>query len=310
MKQLFVNGMLLCCIPLLTVNPAKAQYYFYNDNYYGSSIVIEAGASAGIMNCLTDLGGRRGIGKNFIKDLNWKVTQPDASLYIIAMYKDAVSLRLEVTRGCIKSYDSLLRKTDPDLVQRYGRNLSFRSPITDFQLSFEIHPLFFKQYTEEQAPYWSPYFIGGIGYFLFNPQAALQGSWYDLHPLRLEGQGFSSYPGHKPYQLKQFNIPIGLGIKYEISASFNARMEIAHRILFTDYLDDVSTSYIDPSLFRFYLQPAQAALANQLYNRMRELQPGYIITTGTARGDAKDNDAFFSIQFKLGWVIRRKISRQ
>ena len=51
-------------------NYASAQYYFYNDSYYDSPVLFEVGGSLAIMNSLTDIGGKKGIGKKFIKDLN------------------------------------------------------------------------------------------------------------------------------------------------------------------------------------------------------------------------------------------------
>jgi hypothetical protein len=265
---------------------------------------MELGGSIGVMNSLTDIGGRKGIGKDFIKDLNWKVTKPSYSLYALANYRDAIALRLEATFGQLQSYDSLLKKTDPSLTGRYGRNLSFKTPINEIQLALEIHPFFFKRYDEGEAPYLSPYVIAGIGYFSYNPQAFIKGQWHALHPLHLEGQGFSEYPDRKPYSLHQLNIPVGAGLRYEVTPSLNLRLEIVHRILTTDYLDDVSDNYIDPVLFQQYLLPAQAVIATQLYSRMEELQPGYKVTTTMPRGDKKDNDAFFSIQLKAGFAIR------
>ena len=44
-------------------------------------------------------------------------------------------------------------------------------------------------------------------------------------------------------------------------------MEVLHRKTFTDYIDDVSTTYIDNNLFGQYLTSEQAAMANQLYFR-------------------------------------------
>jgi hypothetical protein len=305
MKKAFTYLMVIG-VYLLETTGAAAQYYFYNGKYYGSDWVVETGGSAGLMNSLTDIGGRKGIGKGFIKDLNWKVAKPSVSIYAVAMYKDAFGLRLEGTSGKIGSQDRLLEKSDPNLGERYGRNLSFRSHISDLQLAVEIHPLFFRHYDEDESPFWSPYIVTGIGYYSFNPQAFLHGRWYDLHPLHLEGQGFGEYSTRHSYKLHQFNIPVGAGIKYEAGASLYLRMEIICRILFTDYLDDVSTTYIDPSFFNTHLPPSQAAIARQLYSRMPELQPGYIVKEGMARGDAKDNDSFFSIQLKAGWVIRSK----
>ena len=214
----------------------EAQYYYYNNTYYAGSLVVEAGCSAGAMNCLTDLGGRKGQGKGFIKDLNLRVTRPSFSFYITGMYKDAIGFRAESTFGSVCSYDSLLKKSDPDPIGRYGRNLGFKRRIADLQLDAEFHPLFFKQYDVNEAPYWSPYVVAGIGFYKLN----------------------------RKYKI---NIPLGFGLKYEVSANMNVRIELIHRILFTDYLDDVS-----------------------------------IIV-----GNPKNNDAYLSAQFKIGWIIRKRI---
>jgi hypothetical protein len=71
------------------------------------------------------------------------------------------------------------------------------------------------------------------------------------------------YPERKEYKLTQLNFPLGAGIKLECSALLNLRLEILHRITRTDYLDDVSTRYIDPSLFQKYLSPNKASNALQ-----------------------------------------------
>ena len=130
---------------------AAAQYYFYNDKYYDSPLLFEIGGSIGVMNCLTDLGGKKGIGKKFIKDLNLGKTNLAGGLYFTAMYKYAIGLRLEGTFGKV-------------------------SAITEFSLVTELHPLFiFIDWTErdEDPPRISPYLLGGIGYYSFNPQAKL-----------------------------------------------------------------------------------------------------------------------------------------
>jgi hypothetical protein len=288
----------LLCLFILQVLPSGAQYYYQNDKYYGTDVTLELGGSAGFMNALTDLGGKKGIGKGTIKDLNLKVSKPSFSIYAIAMYKDAIGVRLEGTFGSIHSYDSILKKVASSTFGRYERNLSFRSKITDIQLAAEVHPLFFKTYNEGEVPYFSPYVVVGIGFFSFNPEAQLNGRWYALQPLHTEGQGFTEYPDRKPYKLNQFNIPLGIGIKYEINSSFNARFEIVHRILFTDYLDDVSKDNIDPSLFYNYLSPTQAAIAEQLADRRTA------VPKNNQRGDPHDNDAFFTVQLKIGMAIR------
>jgi hypothetical protein len=301
MKGAFVPVAAFFCI--IWTSPSNAQYYFENEKYYSSNVVFELGGSVGLMNCLTDLGGRKGIGKGSVKDLNWKVSKPAFSIYAMAMYKYALGVRLEATFGGIQEYDSILKKVAPTTFGRYERNLSFKSKITDIQLAAEIHPLFFKNYDENEAPYWSPYAIVGIGFFSFDPQAKLNGEWYRLQPLCIEGQGFTEYPDHKPYKLTQLNIPLGIGVRYEINSLLSARLEIIHRILFTDYLDDVSTEYIDPSLFSAYLLPAQASIAQQLYDRR------LTTTKAIQRGGRSDKDAFFTVQLKIGIAIRSPRSK-
>jgi len=287
------------CQYILQTNPAGAQYYYYNDKYYENEWMVEFGVSAGIMNSLTDIGGKKGVGKRFIKDLNWKMSKPSLSLYGIAMYKDFIGVRLEATYGNIKSYDSILRKVGPSTFGRYERNLSFKSRIMDVQLVAEVHPLFFKRYEEGKAPFWSPYLVAGIGYFSFNPQAKLNDQWYYLHPLRTEGEGFEEYHDRKIYNLNQVNIPLGIGVKYELSPIVNARLEMVYRLLFTDYLDDASQKdYVDPSLFINYLSAQQAVIARQLADRRLSA------VINNQRGDPKDNDAFFTIQLKIGFTIR------
>jgi hypothetical protein len=284
-----------------------AQYYYYNDKFYAGKIVLDAGFALGAINCLTDLGGSKGPGKPFLKDINLQCFRPCVGLYAGANYRDLLTLRFQVTAGTISSADSLLYHRDRSSTGRYGRNLSFRSRIAEAQLAIELHPLFLKAYGENEAPYWSPYFLCGIGYYLFNPQAMLQGRWYELQPLRLEGQGLRQ--NSKPYSLRQINLPMGIGIRYEASLFLYLRLEIVHRILFTDYLDDVSRAYIDPKLFETFLPPEKSEIAVQLHDRAGEIRPTASMAPGTARGNPEKNDSFFSIQLKMGFVLRAGKSR-
>ncbi len=289
----------------INASSLKAQFYYYNDRYYDSPLAFEIGGSAGLMNSLTDLGGKKGIGKSFIKDLNWKNAKPSFSVYALAMYKYAVGIRLEGTFGSVQAADSSLRSVATSTFGRYERNLSFKSKITDVQLALEIHPLFFREYDEDEAPYFSPYLVAGVGYFSFDPQAEINGQVYSLQPLRTEGQGFAEYRDRTPYKLSQVNFPVGIGIRYEVNSFLNARVEVVHRILQTDYLDDVSKDYVDPALFNNYLPANQAAIAQQLFDRQGELNGSHTTQVGSQRGNPKNNDAYFTVQVKLGITLGR-----
>jgi hypothetical protein len=284
---------------------ATGQYYFYDDHRIEPAVLWEAGVSAGVMNCLTDIGGRKGVGKGFVKDLNGQQFNFAGGLYIGALYKQTIGGRLEATFGTVSATDKTLKGDESVAKTRYQRNLHFRSRIAEIALLGEFHPLTLFQSLAKEPSRFSPYIVGGVGVFKFNPEAFTGRSWVALQPLRTEGQGFPEYPDRKPYRLTQVNFPLGIGVKYEISALLNARLEILHRVLQTDYLDDVSTRYIDPSLFNEYMQHGEASLAKRLADRRQELDPSVITREGEIRGDPKDKDSYFTIQFKVSLTIGR-----
>jgi len=288
----------------------KAQY-FYDDNYYNNPLIFEAGISIGPMNSLTDIGGRIGRGQRGVKDLNIKSTTLYGSIYLSAIYKNFLALRFEGTIGRVQSNDSLLENAKSNgSIGRYNRNLSFRSPIDEITLTAEFHPLdfFSSRDPEGYAATFSPYIIGGIGYFHFNPQANLNGKWIDLRPLHTEGEGFAEYPKSKEYKLDQINVPLGIGIKYDLSAKFNLRLEYITRVLFTDYLDDVHGTYIDHTVFSKYLSGAQLADALILNNRVRSDAVPNLTTAhpNGIRGNPLNNDAYFTVNVKVGFVFGRE----
>ena len=279
--------------------------------YYDRAFTSEAGISIGPMNSLTDIGGRRAFGSRGPKDLNIKSTTLNGSIYGVIDYKHFLAARLEATFGWVKSNDSLLAPVKPPnpAIGRYTRNLSFRSPIDEVALTLEFHPISFFGNADPQQypPAFSPYLIGGIGYFHFNPQANLNGKWIDLRPLHTEGEGFAEYPDRKEYSLNKINVPYGIGVYYEVSPKFNLRLEYITRMIFTDYLDDVHDTYIDPSLFSKYLSGTNLTNALILNNRRRPNTPDPETTArpGGRRGNPLNNDSYFSINIKVGYAFGR-----
>ena len=286
------------------VQKLTAQYSHQDDLYHDNKVTYEIGGSIGAMNCLTDLGGGKGTGKKFIKDLNVKNTQFAGSVFLSAAYKYAVVLRGEMTWGVLKANDKVLEDVKVSTLGRYERNLSFRSTIHEFMLAVEIHPLYFKKYgAKDKLPRLSPYLMGGIGYFSFNPKAKLGDEWLELQPLSTEGQGFAEYPDRKFYRLKQLNFPLGAGIKYKLSNLFTVGMECVYRVLRTDYLDDVSTRYIDPAVFSNHFMGDQLTNVLALHDRQKELNPSHIPSKGEIRGNPDNNDSYFTINIKLGFMF-------
>lgn len=266
MRRLRLYLLLLLLGPLSQA--ATAQYYFLNDRFYDNDWIVEAGGTMGIMNALTDLGGNKGIGKPFLKDLNLETTNLSGGVYFTGMYRSLIGVRLEACFGQVEGADSLLKDIRTSTFGRFERNLSFKSKISDVHVGVEFHPLFLPRYLSDEGdpPPFSPYVLAGVGFFAFEPKAELNGQWYSLQPLRTEGQGFPQYRDRKPYSLQQRNYHVGAGVRMELTNFIVARIEIDHRILTTDYLDDVSQdSYIEPTLFAQHLSPGRAAIASQIF---------------------------------------------
>jgi hypothetical protein len=310
MKRLIIS---LITLLLFTTEKASAQYYFYSDNYYETKFQFEMGASLGVMNCLTDIGGKLGFGGPFLKDLNIGNTKFQFGAYLSATYNYAYALRLEYTRGEVGAYDSILKPVADNSDGRYQRNLSFRSSISEIALIAEFHPLFmFKDWaaSDDAPPRFSPYLAIGVGHYHFNPQALYNGNWVDLKPLHTEGEGFANHPDRKEYKLDQYNLPVGIGVRYEATEALNIRFEIMDRFLFTDYLDDASTRYIDPNDFvtSGLLDAQDVIIAQNLAIRDKNTYSaisGYNATTGSIRGNPHNNDNYFTISLKVGVILGR-----
>jgi len=303
MKKVLIVLLMVCSLGGLS-QKATAQYLSNEDLYFTKDYVYEVGASVGVMNCFTDLGGTKGIGKKFIKDRNLGNSQVDASVYVSLLYRYFIGLRLEVTLGHVKADDKSLESVRETTYGRYERNLSFKSKINEVALIAEIHPLYYKRFSDgSRLPRLSPYLLGGIGFFKFKPEAKLNDEWVSLQPLSTEGQGFKEYPDRKPYKLTQLVCPVGIGVKYKVSSLINVSMECVSRILFTDYLDDVSTNYIDPSVYSQYFSGDQLTKALLLNDRQRELNPTHNSNIGWQRGNPSNNDSYFTFNIKVAALL-------
>ena len=89
---------------------------------------------------------------------------------------------------------------------------------------------------------------------------------------------------------------MGAGFKYYLADKYYLGLEGMVRRTFTDYLDDVSTRYIDPALFGAYLSPENAALARELH--YRDTRPSSVI-----RGNPDNDDYFFTLSLRFGLVL-------
>jgi hypothetical protein len=242
---------------------------------------------------------------NYIGDLNNQSMFGHVNMAggLVARYKldPRWAVALTGTYGHIESADYLVR-----------RNLSFRSMLAEASARVEFN---FFPYGAHKATLKSstPYIFVGIGFFKFNPQALYTdptgGStqWYDLQPLGTEGQGTAAYPERPKYQLVEVSVPFGVGYRWRVTDNMHVTVEYGWRKTWTDYLDDVSTTYVGADLLN---SQGGGSMSATLADRTGEVVSGYVNGVGIKRGDDSLADwySFFSVsvtfstEMLFGWM--------
>ena len=184
------------------------------------------------------------------------------------------------------------------IATKMARNLSFTTNLYEIHGGFEFNfwPI------DKMRNKFSPYIFGGISVFYFNPYAQdSSGNTVYLRPLATEGQGLPMYPARKEYSLVNVAFPFGGGLKFFIGKAFFLTAELGFRYTNTDYIDDVSLSYVNLDTLAAY----KGQLAKKMSYRGGEIKqtdpndpnnknyynpnPNYTFQ----RGDVKGNDWYW-----------------
>lgn len=184
--------------------------------------------------------------------------------------------------------------------QMFSRNLSFNSKVWELSLQGDFN--FFRFMPGEADYSFTPYITLGAGVFTYDPYAYLRDEKILLRPLNTEGQGSTLYPDRKPYNSMAISIPFGGGIKYAFNERINIAFEVLHRFTNTDYLDDVSKTYVDPSVF-----PANpdGSPSNGILLSDRSYELGTPIgIPGRQRGNSKQKDQFVTAMFHVTFNLQ------
>jgi hypothetical protein len=178
-----------------------------------------------------------------------------------------------------------------------ARNLNFSTNIAEFAVDGQY---FFKPLGEHPL---TPYIFLGLAVYHFNPYTFdSTGKKYFLHPLGTEGEGYVQ--GRKEYKLTELAIPMGAGVKLSMTENLNVGFEIGIRRLFTDYLDDVSSTYVDPNA----ILTNRGAKALELAYRGGELKGGPdTYPTGKVRGNPIYKDWYYFTGLTLSYKLRNDL---
>lgn len=253
----------------------------------------------GATNFLGELGGANREGTNFVRDLEFNMTRALVQVGLRYRILEALSTKIMFSYGRLKGDDQLTME-----MYRSNRNLHFRSPIIEFsgQLEYSIirerqgHRYNLRRVRGMKGFKTNTYFFVGFGGFYFNPRGFYEGKWYSLQPMGTEGQGL--VPTRKPYSRFSMCIPYGIGFKYGLNRRWNIGLEFGARKTFTDYIDDVSTTYYDNTLIRnergdlaaYFADPSDAA------------HPTWTAAY-QQRGDAKDKDSYMFLAINLTYKL-------
>jgi len=247
--------------------------------------------------------GEFGIGLgagHYFGDLNTRaaLNRPKvaASVFFRKNFSNYIAARVGVSYARL-GYSDIYNE---DNEYMYRRNLSFNSNVWELSLQGDFN--FFRFMPGEPQYSFTPYITLGIGVFSYDPFAYLNGEKIFLRPLGTEGQGSNLYPERKQYSSMAVSIPFGVGLKYAVNERINVGFEILYRFSNTDYLDDVSTTYVDPAVFPPNPDgtPSQAFL---LHDRSYEVgEP--IGIPGRQRGNSKQKDNFVTAMFHVSFNLQ------
>jgi hypothetical protein len=242
----------------------------------------EFGITVGAAHYFGDLNPRTNIGH----------PGPAIGVFYMKQYSNYLGLRLSAHFAQVGYAD---RYSKNDFQKK--RNLDFNTNIFEVALSGEFN--FFKFIPGDDKYVFTPFITLGFGAFSFNPYTTLDGRKVYLQPLGTEGQNIGytdSYGKRKPYKTYSYCMPFGIGIKYNVSKRLNLSLQVAHRLTFTDYLDDVSTTYVGAD--KFSGDPTALALQD----RSTELGTP-IGVEGRQRGWSKQKDQYVIAEIGIAFTI-------
>ncbi|HTF04715.1 MAG TPA: DUF6089 family protein [Bacteroidia bacterium] len=296
MRKLVLIATLLA-LPLLS----KAQYYW------------DFGGGFGAANFLGEMGGDELTRRDFIADL--KLQQTRTAINGFARYKISpmFSVKAGITWAVVRGADSL--SSNPP---RHYRNLTFKNNLVEAlaECQFFFYEVNDLGHTYRYKDNFRAYIGLGVGAVYHNPKGFYQGEWVNLRPLTTEGIRYTQVT---------LVIPASAGFYFTINKRHRIGWNLCWRTTFSDYLDDVSGQYADPSLLPSDMSAIMADRTDHAAADAFGLQAGYGPGWGNnfgystyvdqegvqhfnKRGDNTHNDSYITTQVEYSYVLRGRSS--
>ncbi|MCD4695738.1 MAG: DUF6089 family protein [Bacteroidales bacterium] len=191
----------------------------------------------------------------------------------------------------ISGYQGVIAGDDKSSGFLPDRSLSFKSGINELAGVMEFH--FLPYFNGSIKNYWTPYIFAGTALLYHRPQREEQ----DLRDYGTEGQHLSTYIDETRDEYSYFvlSIPFGVGVKYSFSNKIAASLEWGMRKAFTDYLDDISTTY--------YRDARNLEPGDPDYNTIVFSDPNLDHDAMMQRGNSKTNDWYSFAGLTLTYYI-------
>ncbi|WKN33359.1 DUF6089 family protein [Porifericola rhodea] len=265
-------------------------------------------------------------------------TRPGIGISSSVRLGSSLAVRAAFMYGRLSSNDyEVSDPNDGDAIYRYARNLQFRNNIKELSV-VGIYDIFENPYSVIMRLNFTPYVFAGLAAFHHNPKGLVPeesyvygearsvpeaGEWVALKDLQTEGKSYSNF---------SFSVPVGAGVRFRVNQVLDLEAEFNYRFLFTDYLDDVSTDFVDKGTLSSELAKVMSdrsleqvevvsgdnrfdALVNSEKVNTSNLPsytgadgqtyvhlPGYG-QAGAKRGDPNDNDIFVTTTIRAVFMI-------
>ncbi len=192
------------------------------------------------------------------------------------------ALKVNLYKGILNGNDNIAKYNEE-------RALEFTSSIWELAGVAEFN--FLPYFTGSMKNYFTPYIFGGVGTLYHRPKIGN----ISLRDYRTENTYYSYYT---------IVLPFGIGVKYSFSKRIAASLEWGMRKTFTDYIDDISTTY--------YLNPAEVEPGTEDAESLSFSDPGKNHLPGMQRGNSETNDwysfAGITITYNINIRNRNKCS--
>ncbi len=288
------NSVLIAACALVGMN-GSAQYAW------------DFGMHLGGANYLGEMGGTDQPRRDFVWDMKLSQTRWAVGGFARRKLNRMISLNAGLLYLRIQGADELSTYRP-----RRGRNLNFRNDMFELYLRPEF-TIFQDNDLGGRGRYRLDFRLfgyAGIAAFYHNPKGQInrEGDFYALQPLTTELVDYSRIG---------MSIPVGVGFHFTQRRRHRFGMDLGWRTTFTDYLDDVSTTYKNPldlpggpgeladlladqSSYAYALDPTLPKPENYGYWDSE----GPSIKKENVRGDPTHNDSYLTLTLTYSYVLR------